>query len=57
MTNYSESIANKMRLSANKHLAERYARRRTREWSVEDKSGRPVIVVKKVRRSNGLLDE
>jgi hypothetical protein len=54
MSLFSESIARKMRLVANKKLAERYARRKSRQTTIESRKGK---VVKVARRSNGLLDD
>jgi hypothetical protein len=59
MTAYSENIARRIRLAADKALADRYLRRRWRAEDVQDRRGRTVHVLKVSRmpRSNGLLDD
>ena len=56
----SESIARKLKLAANKELAQRYERRMRRARQFQDRSGYNVEVankMKRVERSNGLLDD
>ena len=55
----SESIARKLKLAANKELAQRYERRMRRARQFQDRSGHNVDVanMKRVERSNGLLDD
>lgn len=56
----SESIARKLKLAANKELAQRYERRMRRARQFQDRSGHNVEVankMKRVERSNGLLDD
>ena len=50
----SESIARKLKLAANKELAQRYERRMRRARQFQDRSGQKM---KRVERSNGLLDD
>ncbi|HET6390186.1 hypothetical protein [Hyphomicrobium sp.] len=59
MSLFSQSIAEKLKLAANKELAQRYARRQEHAREVQDRRGRTVTVVKVQRsnRSNGLLDD
>ena len=55
----SESIARKLKLAANKELAQRYERRMRRARQFQDRSGHIEVAnkMKRVERSNGLLDD
>ena len=59
MAMFSESIARKLKLAANKELAQRYERRIRRTREVQDRRGHSVEVVnvKRIKPSNGLLDD
>jgi hypothetical protein len=59
MSMFSESIARKLKLAANKELAQRYERRMRRARQFQDRGGHNVDVanMKRVERSNGLLDD
>ena len=58
MSMFSESIARKLKLAADE-LARRYERRMRRARQFQDRGGRDVDVanMKRVERSNGLLDD
>jgi hypothetical protein len=57
MSLFSESIAQKLRLSANRPLAERYIRRKIQVAHKQDGKGVTVNAVRIMRLSNGLLDD
>ena len=59
MSMFSETIARRMKLAANKELAQRYDRRMRWTREVQDRRGHSVEVVhlKRVKPSNGLLDD
>ena len=59
MSMFSETIARRMKLAANKELAQRYDRRMRWTREVQDRRGHSVEVVnlKRIKPSNGLLDD